>query len=1038
MTSKQEKEVAKDLAKLLDIEEATIIVSPTKKSGEPQSSCDSPGVAVAAPSGDTKAAAPKAKAKAKAKAPKPCLICGLIVGIHPNNSAYCADHKRTVDAYTAACKAADKKEKGTKNMDQLNAIRQDCGAPPSQYSRLILEYEEQAFMDVGLLNQKHSLATEMRKEFICEYMHRDQWMHHAVDNMRWSPKEAELKWNEIREKTDASQQDYNGPNRSLRLPMHIGDRVVGASVVSFETVVQSESKRRKLTGEKELEEMQDEAADLQKNISFKADMFKSAGGDVASVLAQSGGSAFVQSHGAGNFEGAGRGFSVDKPSASANSNPGDKICKLKEKISKVENECKELESTTAKHNNESDADSYLPTHASYMEVMKGRLEMLAMAGVSVGTSPPATTIQEEAAKKAHNALLNVSKAMEELEKNMTSMDAAAIEKLIIGELDGFHRSEKSEGLVIYQGIDAVLSGMGYTAPAQAGEAGAFTGPKPGLAKVVELRTCFNHAAAAFASNESLASAVTKRQVDGKPLPLQDMSSVPTLCRIEMYNYLIRSISSEDSLKTFKTSLTKEVQSLERLIAVVENGHKSVIKNIEAFKKRQEQDKKKGERKAAKQQLAQQKETTRAELPASKRCDFLDLSKHAVFVDMPRHENLQAIKGTSGVGMDTPHILKQDSTLNGMMEQRGIKASIGIFRIMFAQSDAAKADKTGQKAADFTDRDKVREAMLNVPGSVQVPVPKDNESVSMRAIRQLAFFGQLAGYGLVGEERQGLPAVRYRISGSKEVAIISMRSLLDFALQQNIDPSQGEGFFQWMKKVVTEMSSLENLEKFRTFGGKVWRGVVSAGETLYIPMASMVIDRVLGDNIVVGLRTCCLPAVPATVEGLSFLREHVKAQEGEEAPLLKFWAEVEDASDFKMSMAMTLPPGDAQRWEQRKEKVGTAKAYVTDLEQKLGFVTSGEYVPTLVKHGKLVSLTQDTHFTPWELMFLMGDPVYGSKGFRSPMLEAKRRGILSDRDVKAMAGNSMHVAAVGTILCYGLACLEQIGTATSCDDLGIFA
>ena len=130
----------------------------------------------------------------------------------------------------------------------------------------------------------------------------------------------------------------------------------------------------------------------------------------------------------------------------------------------------------------------------------------------------------------------------------------------------------------------------------------------------------------------------------------------------------------------------------------------------------------------------------------------------------------------------------------------------------------------------------------------------------------------------------------------------MRSLLDFALQQNIDPSQGEGFFQWMKKVVTEMSSLENLEKFRTIGGKVWRGVVSAGETLYIPMASMVIDRVLGDNVVVGLRTCCLPAVPATVEGLSFLREHVKAQEGEEAPLLKFWAEVEELCKSKVSLS----------------------------------------------------------------------------------------------------------------------------------------
>ena len=57
---------------------------------------------------------------------------------------------------------------------------------------------------------------------------------------------------------------------------------------------------------------------------------------------------------------------------------------------------------------------------------------------------------------------------------------------------------------------------------------------------------------------------------------------------------------------------------------------------------------------------------------------------------------------------------------------------------------------------------------------------------------------------------------------------------------------------------------------------------------------------------------------------------------------------------------------------------------------------------------------------------------------APRASVRRWGILSDRDVKAMAGNSMHVAAVGTILCYGLACLEQIGTATSCDDLGIFA
>ena len=64
-------------------------------------------------------------------------------------------------------------------------------------------------------------------------------------------------------------------------------------------------------------------------------------------------------------------------------------------------------------------------------------------------------------------------------------------------------------------------------------------------------------------------------------------------------------------KTFKSSLSKDVQALDRFSSVVDKGQKSVLKNIEAFKKKQEQEKRKGERKAAKQQLAQQTETTRA-------------------------------------------------------------------------------------------------------------------------------------------------------------------------------------------------------------------------------------------------------------------------------------------------------------------------------------------------------------------------------------------------------------------------------------------
>ena len=397
------------------------------------------------------------------------------------------------------------------------------------------------------------------------------------------------------------------------------------------------------------------------------------------------------------------------------------------------------------------------------------MELLELAAVCASQSSPSPTLNHEATRKAHNALMTVHTALRVVEQNIASMDAAVVEKTVVSTLDTFIRTaEKPEELVIQQGLEAILSNVGYVAPTEDGKAGTFDGPKPGLAKVTELKVCFHDAAAALASNSLFVQAVEKRRLEGKAVPLQDTASVPTLCHIEMYSHAIAAICSEDALKSFQSSLSKDVQALDRLISVVDNGQKSVVKNIEAFKKKQEQDKKKGERKAARQQLVQQRETTRAELPASKKCSFLDLSKHPAFVDMPRYDNLQALKGKDGVGLETPHILKEDNALKSFMEQRAVKASVGIFRIMFAQSDAAKADKTGQKAADFQDRARVREAMLTTVGSKQVAVPADDEAVSMRAIRNLAFFGHLAGYGLLAEERQGLPSVRYHISGSKEV------------------------------------------------------------------------------------------------------------------------------------------------------------------------------------------------------------------------------------------------------------------------------
>ena len=118
-------------------------------------------------------------------------------------------------------------------------------------------------------------------------------------------------------------------------------------------------------------------------------------------------------------------------------------------------------------------------------------------------------------------------------------------------------------------------------------------------------------------------------------------------------------------------------------------------------------------------------------------------------------------------------------------------------------------------------------------------------------------------------------------------------------------------------------------------------------------------------------------------------------------------------------------------------VQTSKpACVTDIEQNMGYVSTGKWVPCLVKHGKLISISQEKLFIPWEHMAIMGEDVFEvTEKYRSLLAGVKTSGTLKDTEIKRLAGNAFHAVAAGAFLAYILSSLQQKGTLGSCDNLG---
>ena len=140
-------------------------------------------------------------------------------------------------------------------------------------------------------------------------------------------------------------------------------------------------------------------------------------------------------------------------------------------------------------------------------------------------------------------------------------------------------------------------------------------------------------------------------------------------------------------------------------------------------------------------------------------------------------------------------------------------------------------------------------------------------------------------------------------------------------------------------------------------------------------------------------------------------------------------------EYKLTLSDVLSPSAArffnEHLDEMRHKANLDGVYITDLEQKPSRVSSGALVPTLVKHGTLVSLRGEPKmYNPKEHLFIVGESLHPeyNDDYGCYFMD-----VLDDPEVngpflKKISGNAMHMISMGCFMLYCMSRLELCATA----------
>ena len=424
---------------------------------------------------------------------------------------------------------------------------------------------------------------------------------------------------------------------------------------------------------------------------------------------------------------------------------------------------------------------------------------------------------------------------------------------------------------------------------------------------------------------------TSKQLSlGKAMPIDEIESLVPLSSFEVLGIRAQLVSNEDQVKSLVEYASQLEPVVTRLVANVTQAHRDFVKLIERFDK-----KSKDAEKAQTQKVAPAKKkklTSKSEAPSghAQDADFLFAVplEDAVFQEIKSFDNPEDFQKRGGKRLSSePYSVNNCKDLEAKANDRATKAAIGVFRIQYPSSGQAKTSKRGQAPLLSDAKESIREQMLDLAPATTITTKANDNSMAARVTNAISIFACSTGMVYQGLEKQGMASLRYQVSGEREVIVIDFLTLSDFAAKIGLDIEPEQDFFDYLKQLVGSLIDAPTREALKLSGGVIRRGIVKEGGFLHVPAASYILERTIGSNNVVGLRTMFLPPPDSPAFAALFaLKEQATAVAS--TPLTDFWQSIYDdmyKDKLRATGSATVAPGAQAAAQTAKPEDATANA-----------------------------------------------------------------------------------------------------------------
>ena len=282
-------------------------------------------------------------------------------------------------------------------------------------------------------------------------------------------------------------------------------------------------------------------------------------------------------------------------------------------------------------------------------------------------------------------------------------------------------------------------------------------------------------------------------------------------------------------------------------------------------------------------------------------------KHAAIAEMPAYTDLDDLKkavneGNLQPGM--PYKVKSHATLKSCVEHRGVKSTLGVFRIQYPSTQMAKTDGRGQAPFHSEKSPELRELMLEAAPFSAASTEADKDSRAAKIMSTVSMFGQNPAFVGTALERQGLAQLRYQVAGVREVLVTDFKTAYKYVSQTGVERNDSENdVFSWIAKGLEAIHTDEQMEALAQNGGNMYRTTVQPFEFLSVPMGTITVERVLGAHAVYGYRTSFTDTSEAALDGFKDMLKCVADTKRDPStdPLVTFWTQVVDLHDKATSV-----------------------------------------------------------------------------------------------------------------------------------------